>query len=114
MFSSSPVLDDDLWLISQFLLVSVLPPTGRHLWSVFVSVSVRRKYTTGLWRAVVRAVCVLERFSADVVYSEVVYLTRRGFESLQEGRENFLLQGQFSVLTLISVSVAPPCYRSST
>ena len=51
-------------------LVSVLPPTGGHLWSVVVSVSVRRKYTTGLWREVVCAVSVLERFSADVVYSE--------------------------------------------
>ena len=37
-----------------------------------------------------------------------------GFESLLERRENFLLQGQLSVLTLISVSVPPPCYRSST
>ena len=36
------------------------------------------------------------------------------FESLQERRENFLLQGRLSVLTLISVSVPPPCYRSST
>ena len=26
---------------------------------------------------------------------------------------NFLIQGQLSVLTLISVSVPPPCYRSS-
>ena len=32
----------------------------------------------------------------------------------KERRENFLLQGQLSVLTLISVSVPPPCYRSST
>ena len=38
----------------------------------------------------------------------------RGFESLLERRENFLLRGQLSVLTLISVSVPPPCYRSST
>ena len=38
----------------------------------------------------------------------------RGFESLLERRENFLLQGQLSVLTLISVSVPPPCYHSST
>jgi len=38
----------------------------------------------------------------------------RGFESLLERRENFLLQCQLSVLTLISVSVPPPCYRSST
>ena len=38
----------------------------------------------------------------------------RGFESLQERRENFLLQGQLFVLIPISVSVPPPCYRSST
>ena len=38
----------------------------------------------------------------------------RGFESLLERWENFLLHGQLSVLTLISVSVPPPCYRSST
>ena len=33
---------------------------------------------------------------------------------LLERRENFLLQGRLSVLTLISVSVPPPCYHSST
>ena len=38
----------------------------------------------------------------------------RGNESWQERLENFLLQGQLSVLTLISVSVPPPCYRSFT
>ena len=38
----------------------------------------------------------------------------RGFESLQERWENCLLLGQLSVLALISVSVPPPCYRSST
>ena len=32
----------------------------------------------------------------------------------QERREDFLLQGHLSVLTLISVSVPPPCYGSST
>ena len=42
------------------------------------------------------------------------WLKGRGFESLQERRENFLLQGRLSVLILISVSVPPPCYRSST
>ena len=36
------------------------------------------------------------------------------FESRQERRENFLLHGQFSVLTLISVSVLHLCYRSNT
>ena len=30
------------------------------------------------------------------------------------GGRIFLLRGQLSVLTLISVSVPPPCYRSST
>ena len=34
----------------------------------------------------------------------------RGFESLLERRENFLLHGRLSVLTLISVFVPPPCY----
>ena len=41
------------------------------------------------------------------------WLKGHGFESLQERRDNFLIQGRLSVLTLISVSVAPPCYRSS-
>ena len=36
------------------------------------------------------------------------------FESRQERRENFLLQSQLCVLTLYSVSVTPPCYRSGT
>ena len=39
------------------------------------------------------------------------WLKGRWFESLQERRENFL---QLSVLTHISVSVPPLCYRSST
>ena len=38
---------------------------------------------------------------------------KRGMERREtERRENFLLQGQPSVLTLISVSVPPSCYRS--
>ena len=41
------------------------------------------------------------------------WLKGHGFESQQEQQENFLLQGQLSVLTLISVSVPPLCYRSS-
>ena len=41
-------------------------------------------------------------------------LKGRGFESLREQRENFLLQGHHFVLTPISVSVPPPCFRSST
>ena len=36
------------------------------------------------------------------------------FKSQQECQDSFLLQGQHSVLTLILVSVPPPCYCSST
>ena len=43
-----------------------------------------------------------------------IFLSGRGFESLQERRENCLLQGRLSVLILISVSVPPLSYRSST
>ena len=39
---------------------------------------------------------------------------RSRVRTLQDRRENFLLQGRLFVLTLISVSVLPPCYRSST
>ena len=51
---------------------------------------------------------------SSVVRAPDSWLKGRGFESLLERRENFLLQGWLSVLTLISVSVPPPCYRSST
>ena len=51
------------------------------------------------------------RFDFRKIYKRRVF---KRFESLQERRENFLLQGRLSVLTLISVSVPPPCYRSST
>ena len=37
----------------------------------------------------------------------------RRFKSLLERQENFLLHGQLSVLTLISVSIPPLCYHSS-
>ena len=51
---------------------------------------------------------------SSVVRAPDSWLKGRGFESLLERRGNFLLQGRLSVLTLISVSVPPPCYRSST
>ena len=51
---------------------------------------------------------------SSVVRAPDSWLKSRGFESLLERRENFLLQGRLSVLTLISVSVPPPCYHSST
>ena len=43
-----------------------------------------------------------------------LWLKSRWFESWQEGWENFFLQGQLSVLTLILVSVQPWCYHNST
>ena len=49
-----------------------------------------------------------------VVRAPDLWLKGLGFESLLERRENFLLHGRLSVLTLISVSVPPPCYRGST
>ena len=58
----------------------------------------------------------MERGSGDgsVVRAPDSWSKGRGLKSLLKRRENFLLQGQLSVLTLISVSVPPPCYRSST
>ena len=51
---------------------------------------------------------------SSVVRAPDSWLKGRGFESLLERRENFLLQRRLSVLTLISVFVPPPCYHSST
>ena len=51
---------------------------------------------------------------SSVVRAPDLWSKGRKFESLQERRENFLLPGRLSVLTLISVSVPPLCYRSST
>ena len=51
---------------------------------------------------------------SSVVRALDSWLKGHGFESLLERWENFLLQGRLSVLTLISVSVPPPCYHSST
>ena len=51
--------------------------------------------------------------NSSVVRTLDSLLKGRGFESLQEWRENFLLHGRPSVLILIPVSVPPPCYHSS-
>ena len=51
---------------------------------------------------------------SSVVRVQDLWLKGCRFESLQEQWENFLLQGRLSVLTLISVSVPPLCYHSST
>jgi len=51
---------------------------------------------------------------SSVVRARDSWSKSRGFESRQERREHFLLQGQLSVPPLISVCVPSPCYRSST
>ena len=58
--------------------------------------------------------CPLGGGDSSVVRVPDSWLKGRGFESLLKRRENFLLQGRLSVLTLISVSFPPPCYHSST
>ena len=58
--------------------------------------------------------CVCGGGNSSGVRAPDSWVKGRGFESLQEREENFLLHGRLSVLTLISVSVPPPCYRSST
>ena len=67
---------------------------------------------------VLKLVCWARRVhgggDSSVVRAPDSWLKGRGFESLLERRENFLLQGRLSVLTLLSVSVPPPCYHSST
>ena len=51
---------------------------------------------------------------SSVVRTPDSWLKGHGFKSLQERWETFLLQGQLSVLTLISISVPPLRYCSST
>ena len=74
---------------------------GRVLWVYKVSLK---------WPVI----AVIGGGDSSVVRAPDSWLKGRGFESLLERRENFLLQGRLSVLTLISVSVPPPCYHSST
>ena len=64
-----------------------------------VTVSRKMKTTRGSW-------------GGSVVTAPDTCSNGPGFESPQERRESFLLQGQLSVLTLISVTVPPPCYCS--
>ena len=58
--------------------------------------------------AVITVVLCIWGGDSSVVKAPDSWLKGRGFESLQERQENFLLHGRLSVLTLISVSVPPP------
>ena len=51
---------------------------------------------------------------SSVVRASDSWSKGRGFESRQERRENFLLRGRLSVLTLTSVSVPHPYCCNST
>ena len=59
---------------------------------------------------------ILRTLRRTMIYSHTSESRSKGlgFGSPQDQRDNFLLLGQLSVLALISVSVPPPCYRSST
>ena len=91
----------------------------RHVNNVVDCCSVFRLSNTTLWAPhLVYKQLYIDKWAgggdSSVVRAPDSWLKGRGFESLLERRENFLLQGRLSVLTLISVSVPPPCYRSST
>ena len=76
--------------------------------------TVDRRQNNGSVKAVSPRHCPAGGGDSSVVRAPDSWLKGRGFESLLERRENFLLQGRLSVVTLISVSVSPPCYHSST
>ena len=87
---------------SECRLISVLRPS---------SITCENPFLFSWWKGFLTKKC---KRDSSVVRAPDSWLKGRGFESLQECRESFLLRGQLSVLTLISVSVPPPCYRSST
>ena len=112
-----------LKMLHNWLNRCTKPENGHHLFSHFESTYVL------MWRGVTFKDYISAREEtttltpaedstyggggdSSVVRAPDSWLKGRGFESLQERRKNFLLQGRLSVLTLISVSVPPPCYRS--
>ena len=68
---------------------------------------------TGRWQVGVCKQVLNRNGDGSVVNTPDSWLKGCGFESLQQ-QENFLFQGWLSVLTLVLISVPPPCYRSST
>ena len=90
-------------LRSQILCIPYKSPSAKTINQSFWCLYTHKKITYGHGGG-----------DSSVVRAPDSWLKSRGFESLLERRENFLLQGRLSVLTLISVSVPPPCYHSST
>ena len=66
--------------------------------------------TTDVGVGAYEGTCLGAGLAGSVVRATDLLSKGRGFESR---RPNFLLQGHLSVLTLVSVSVPPPFYRSS-
>ena len=79
-----------------------------------VSLTLDLQRSVAVWKSRWKSSAPTGGGDGSVVRAPDSWLKGRGFESLLERRENFLLRGRLSVLTLISVSVPPPCYRSST
>ena len=91
------VRDILMWQIHK----SVHKPQMTFSWS-------ERSAEAGNQTDVVRFTSLTVSGDCPVVRATDTWSKGRGFESRQERRKNFLLQGQRSVLTLISVSVPPP------
>ena len=90
------------------------PPVPRRPWLTFTCRPKRLKsLPTSSWYEW-RVTGSYGDGDSSVVRTPDLWLKGPGFKSLQGRWENFLLQGQLSVLTLISVSFPPPFYRSST
>ena len=74
-------------------------------------------FTLGLFwgKYFLSVLCLVRGHSrvSSVVRASDLWSKGPGFESQQKPREKSLLQGQLSVLTLILVSTAPPCYCNS-
>ena len=105
--------------------------TGHILMLAIITITIIGKWTTfsplviGLYTSVVQWVCValvvvtpvvavLGSGDGSVVWSVGLVIERFGFKSWQERWENFHLQGQLPVLTLILVSIPAHCYCSTT
>ena len=104
-----------LWVASCLLLFffySFLFQASNYRFIIIISKSSYRSSSSRRRRR--RSYNYVGSGDSSVVRAPDSWSKGRGFEYLHERRENFLLQGQLSVLTLFSVSVPPPCYRSST
>ena len=86
-------------------------PCQRCKYTTSVDIQKRAIKSWSLMKNHMRAQWVLKRAENSAIKA---ITNKSKIESLQERRENFLLRGRLSVLTLISVFVPPPGYHSST